>query len=260
MIRRYEDKLALPHRSMLTVAIPLGGFMATLAAGAWVPIVILGVVTAVAFGMVIKDLSDFPEPHTSEYRDGDIPFTQLLLPLAALGASFFGTAELVEVPALPTAFTFAGSWALQSAAMWWLLARSYRRYRVIGFRRRRRILEAEDTPEVTDEQLEVLNEYAEVIAALYAVGAIDGVILKGEHLHLLMGFEPGQLKEPIRALKKAGLVADGGIGARESLTITPAGVLAVELADQRLHRGIDGRGADGPLDGAADEGAVDKHD
>lgn len=238
---RLKQPIQTPRLHVAGMAGTLGFFPVGTALGG-VGLAVSVALAVVFLVMAIRWIPKLNSPASViEYRSGDFPTLAYIAPLVAVAGSFPVSTALVDSSAIPPTLAVAGGWAFNATAFAWWIIRSETQGERIGRRRLSALLADPGEHELSDEHLSAADRGHELLRALLVAGAIDGVTLKETSAAAMLRLDMAQLSDTITDLKRARVIADGGPGARDCLTITPAGVLAMKKVekmrfDDRMHR------------------------
>lgn len=259
---RLQSELSTRRPTLAALSVVFGVAMTAAAAELWV-LALVAFVAGVAVGVTRRaDFRYSGAASVEDFQSSDFPAAAYAAPFAGVAVSFASTSALVDVPAVPLPLILVGGVAAHAAMVWLSVVRIETQSRRIGRRRRRKVLDnAADHPRATAEQVQAVTAYAPIVRVLCVTGAFDGVCLEREQLARLLELTARQIREPLKDLRSTGVVTDGGITRPNAVTVTPAGILAVQECEQAARRGLVGgggvRGAGGGLDDRAVEGDQD---
>ena len=170
-------------------------------------------------------------PEITEFRSGDYPLLAYWSPvigafIPVLPVPFAGQFDIEVPPAIGAAVGGVYLGAVFALATWM----QHRRPFMVGARRCAKILEDGSLEGITNERLDVAEEHEHILAALIAVGAVDGNTIQAKWLPSIMDVdEVEELQEPLETLASAKLIDVNRTGLYHKLptwrlTIKPLGV------------------------------------
>lgn len=252
-----QQKLRTPRPLVAALSVSAGAGLTFVTAEMWIA-AFVAFAAAVIIGVANRNKLQLAErASTEEIRSGDYPRIAYIAPLVAVAVSIPTTSTLLDVTTLPLSLLLTGSWAVQSTLFGLIWTRQESLSQRIGMRRRRKILERPDHPEVKAEQVAAVKAYTPVVRTLCRVGAIDGVAIDKPALCELMELDADALHQPLADLRSTGVITDGGLTRPHAVTLSPEGVLAVEEARQSLRGNLIGGSALGAADSRLHNRAIE---
>lgn len=228
LIQQYRERMTYPEWRVALVGLAALPFGYTLLSGNWGLSIITFLIFLAGVLQLLINRPIYAKLEVLEFKASDYPWFSVIGPIFSilLGRPI---AELLNgFEAVPENLALFIGAAFIALGMYSAARSSFHRDRRIGIRRGKRVLEQKDLRQkITDEQRRAVAQHKEIIAALIACGAIDGVRARAVDIARVVDVPLDDVTRPARELESQGVITVGGTSEKQRmLSLPPIGVWA----------------------------------